>query len=30
MDVKDERRTLYFILPILKTPDVNKQNHWSF
>jgi len=25
-DVKDELRTLYFILPTLKTADVNKQN----
>jgi len=27
-NVKNLLRTLYFILPTLKTPDVNKQNHW--
>jgi len=26
-DVKEELRSLYFLLPTLKTRDVNKQNH---
>jgi len=26
--VKDQLRTIYILLPTLKTPDINEQNHW--